>query len=109
MTKQNSVEISSNNNSIESNYFAKNELTAVLDKQAYKQGIAILSEVFLRDINAILTWEYLKDLKSENYVKAIDWIVLNVDSLYPGSNLTAMIRNKANELSEGIEKWIIRK
>ncbi len=76
--------------------------------ETFKKGLKILLTVFPdKKIDSEVYWEFLKDLPDEDYLKAVTEISATQTELYPGSNLIAMIREKAlgrNELTNG-EAW----
>ena len=64
--------------------------------ETFKKGLKILLTVFPdKKIDSEIYWEFLKDLKGEDYLKAVTEISSTQTELYPGTNLIAMIREKA--------------
>ena len=67
--------------------------------QAFNQGITLLNRIFPKlGIEAKLFWALLNDLDGEHFLKAIQEIIKTVPELYPGTNIIAMIRTRAEEL-----------
>lgn len=76
--------------------------------EVFKKGLSVILTVFPdKKIDSEVYWGFLKDIKDEDYLRAIAEIASTQTELYPGTNLIAMIREKAlaeNKLTAG-EAW----
>jgi len=64
--------------------------------QIFNQGIALLNKIFPKlGIEAKIYWAFLNDLDGEYFFRAIQEIVKTIPELYPGTNIIAMIRTRA--------------
>jgi len=62
------------------------------------RGVALISSAFpANQFDVELYWELLKDLEAQDYEVSILSIVKTLKDIYPGTNLIAMIRDRANE------------
>ena len=79
-----------------------------MDNKTFKQGMATLVKVFPdKDVDFDTTWEYLKDLKNDDFLKAINSIVMTCKDINRATNMIALIRDHAipEDLSAG-EAWL---
>ena len=75
-----------------------------MDNKSFKQGMAILVKIFPdKEIDPDVMWVYLKDLRNEDFSKAIDRIVMTTKDINKATNLIALIRDYAipEDLSGG--------
>jgi len=79
-----------------------------MDLKVFKNGIGALLQAFPdRDINSKIYWTFLQDLSNEGFSSAISKIVTSEKDIYPGTNMIALIRDKAlntNKITGG-EAW----
>ena len=67
-----------------------------MQKNNYKKGIAALLVAFPdKKIDLELYWLFLKDLTDGDFLRAIAEIIATHKELYPGTNIIALIREKA--------------
>lgn len=72
----------------------------MLTEKAYESGFELLTSVFTnREMAPRMWWPLLSDLDDEGFTRAILDICGNQEQLFPDSNLVAMIRKRAREIS----------
>lgn len=90
-----------------------------MTSESFKRGFAALTATFpSMNFNGQLFWETLNDLDGECFLKAVWNLIKNTKELYPGTNVIAIIRERAKEMTidnrllleaetekERIERW----
>jgi len=67
-----------------------------MTKKTFEQGIAKLIFAFPdKKFETQIIWEYLQDLSDLEFKKAVDEIIATQKDLYPGTNIIALIRERA--------------
>jgi hypothetical protein len=70
-----------------------------MTNQAFEKGFTVLTQVFpSMKFDARLFWEMLHDLDGQFFLMAIWELIKNIKELYPGTNVIAVIRSRAEEL-----------
>lgn len=71
-----------------------------MKKITFIKGLALLRKTFKNyEIDKDLYWTILKDLSDKNYEKAIIKVIEEQKELYPGTNLIAIIKEKALDMN----------
>jgi hypothetical protein len=74
-----------------------------MTNESFQRGYVALTAAFPgTKFNAPLLWQTLNDLDGQVFLMAVLEIVKTVKELYPGSNIIAIIREKAGEVAEEI-------
>ena len=69
-----------------------------MSKELFAKGMALLTAAFPSwKMDPALYYEALKDLSAEDFLAAVNRIVKTHENIYAGTNLIAVIRNKAIE------------
>jgi len=67
-----------------------------MQKEIFKQGLAVLCATFTdRKFNAKVYWELLNDIDDKQFLLAIKDVCSTITDVYPGTNLIAVIRDRA--------------
>lgn len=67
-----------------------------MNKQIFKRGLGLLVSCFPdKDFNSTVYWELLQDLSDKAYLKAVKEVCQSQLEIYPGTNIIAIIRQKA--------------
>ena len=79
-----------------------------MKKEAFKTGMGALLEAFPdKKFDCAIFWAFLSDLSDREFLQAIGHIISVEKNIYPGTNVIALIREKAkvqNSLSAA-EAW----
>ena len=63
-----------------------------MEIKVFEKGIALLLAVFPQlKVEGAIFYEYLKDIRDRDFIRAINSIIRTVKELYPGTNIIALI------------------
>ena len=70
-----------------------------MTNQAFEKGFVVLTATFpSMNLNARIFWEMLNDLDGQFFLMAVWELIKNTKEIYPGTNIIAMLRARAEEL-----------
>jgi len=76
-----------------------------MTNEAFKQGFSALTATFPQmNFNGQLFWAMLNDLDGQFFLMSVWELIKNTKEIYPGTNIVAIIRSRANELKIETQK-----
>jgi hypothetical protein len=76
-----------------------------MTNEAFNKGFTVLNTVFpALNLDAKLFWTMLQDLDGQYFLMSVYEFIKNTKEIYPGTNIIATIRARAEELQTEVRK-----